>query len=237
MTTAEYRRLSLPVRLALALAAAAGVLALAGGLLDAAAGPARGRPGATAVVSARPGLVAVCVAAGAAAAAAAALRRPWAHLTGVVAATLVAAFAAAAVVGARADEAIAARAAVELRAGGILLASAFAVGAAAVAVALLGYRRMARTPPAPTGDRPRPDPGIAARATAALATGLLSLLVPVLGGLAASLGLLAQAEIARSRNQLEGRGRAAAGIILGLFVLALVLLGGLVGVALVRPGE
>jgi hypothetical protein len=228
----EYRRRCLAIRLFLAVAAAAGLVGVVASRLDITSGPARAGEG-LAVTSMSDGVLLALVAGAVAAGAAAATRLIWPHLIGLVGATLVMLAAAAAVVGGRASEAIAARTAVTLESGGILLCIAF--GAAVVAV--LGYLQslhvIARTPPADDADRPAA--GVAMRANAALGVGLLGLVVPLLASLAVALGLLANGEIRRSHNQLEGLGRALAGTVLGLFVLTIVIVAGIIGVAVVRP--
>lgn len=233
ITASEYRRRCLPVRIALALAALAAVLGLAGGTMDVVSGMARGGGDPTGVGAPGELLVALVVG-GALAAAAAAVPRLWAHLVGLLGATAVSFATAGAVVGARSSERLVAEVNPAIERGGALLIAAFALGTVTLLAALAALRRIAQDPEEGTGGD-RPEPGIATKATVALALGVLSLIIPPLAGLAIAMGTLAHGDIRRSHNQLEGLGRALAGSILGTFVLVLVILAGIAGVAIVRP--
>ena len=137
---------------------------------------------------------------------------------------------------------------VSLLAGGRLLTLAFWVAMVAVAVMLVGFRKLALAPrpadegavageveeaeeepaPAPTpSGRARRKPG-SGKASLAFALGIGGFIIVIGSSLAVALGSLALGEIRASDGVLPGRGLATAAVVLGL--VALCLLVALVGV-------
>jgi hypothetical protein len=232
ITAHEYRRRCLTVRVALGLGALAAVAGLLGFTTSIVSGTSRAGDG-TVAVGAQRELAAAIAVGGVLAGAAAVTRALWPHLLGLLGTTAVSLAAAGAVIGARSSERLVAESAPSLDVGGVLLIGAFLVATSALGMHLRALRTLSRR--FDEEDSTRPEAGVAAKANAALVTGSLSLLLPPLAGLAVALGLLAQGDIRRSHNQLEGAGRAFAGTVLGSLVLILIIVAGVVGVALVRP--
>lgn len=220
------------MRAALALAALAALAGLPALGMTVASGTSRAGDAAVSV-DAQSGLPAAIAVGGVLAAGAALTRALWPHLLGLLGTTTVSFAAAGAVIGARASDRLAAGANPSIEPGGLLLIGAFLLATTALGMHLRALRTLSRT--FEEEDTTRPEAGVAGKSNAALATGALSLLIPPLAGLAVALGFLAQGDIRRSHNQLEGAGRAFAATVLGGFVLVLVIVVGVVGVALVRP--
>lgn len=220
------------MRIALALAALAALVGLPAATSVVVSGTSR-TGDATVSVDAQPELLAAIAAGGVLAAGTAVTRALWPHLVGLLGTTTVGFAAAGAVIGARSSDSLVAEANPSIEPGGLLLIAAFLIATSALVMHLRALRTLSRT--FEEEDATRPEAGVAGKANAALTTGSLSLLIPPLAGLAIALGLLAQGDIRRSHNQLEGAGRAFTGTVLGGFVLTLVIVAGVVGVALVRP--
>jgi hypothetical protein len=233
------------IRAGLALGAAAGVLAAIAPRWDLVEGLSRDVPGVTKVI--QPGgavggfgvLVAVVLGA------AVFVPRMWAWLAGLGLATALAGACGLVVITARTSGDFAPHADVHLLGGGRLLTMAFWVAMVALAVILVGFRKMALAPrPAEEGavaadedeeDAPAPTPSGRARrkpgsgkASLAFAFGIGGFIIVIGSSLAVALGALALGDIRASGGVLPGRGLAIAAVVLGL--VALSLLAALVGV-------
>lgn len=228
------------IRLGLALGAAAGVIAAIAPRWDLVEGPSHDAPGTTKVIETAGALggFGVLVAIGLAAAVFA--PRLWAWLAGLGVATALAGASGLVVINGRTSSDFAPDADVSLLGGGRLLTVAFWVAMVAVAVMLVGFRKLALAPrpaeedavgdeegavePTPSGRRTRLR---SPKATLAFALSVAGFAIIIGSSLGVALGTLALGEM-RASGQMAGRGLAAAAIVVGL--LALCLLAALVGV-------
>jgi hypothetical protein len=230
------------IRGGLALGAAAGVLAAIAPRWDMVEGLSRDAPGVTKVIE--PGgavggfgvLVAVLLGA------AVFVPRLWLWLAGLGVTTALAGACGLVVISGRTSSELAPDADVSLLTGGRLLTMAFWVAMVAVAVMLVGFRKMALAPrpaeegavveeeaaaaPTPSG-RARRKPA-SGRALLAFALGIGGFIIVIGSSLAVALGTLALGDIRASEGVLPGRGLAITAVVLGL--VALSLLAALVGV-------
>lgn len=233
------------IRAGLGLGAVAGVLAGLAPRWDMVEGASRDTPGVTKVLA--PGgavggfgvlltvfLVAVVF-----------VPRLWAWLAGLGLITGLAGACGLVVITGRTSDDFAADADVSLLTGGRLLVVAFWVGMVAVAVILVGFRKMALAPrpaaegedaegddtegedegPGPRRGRSRTGSG---KATLSFALGVGGFAVVIASSLAVAIGALALGDIRASDGRKGGRGLAIAGLVLG--IVALCLLAALVGV-------
>jgi hypothetical protein len=235
------------IRAGLVLGVAAGALAALSPLGSLVEGPSRETPGVTGTLE--PGAVvgAFGVVVGVLLLAAAIVPRLWTQLAGLALATALAGTCGLIVITGRTSDDFAPDAEVTLLGGGRLLTAAFWAGLLAVAVMLVGFRRLALAP------RPAADDGEAGeegeegeepgaggparparssgKATTAVVLGAAGFIVIIASSLAVALGALALGDIRASGGRLGGRGLAVTGMVLGL--IALCLLAALVGVGTV----
>jgi hypothetical protein len=233
------------IRAGLALGAAAGVLAAIAPRWDLVEGPSRDAPGVTKVIEPDRfvggfGVLIVILLV-----AAVFVPRLWLWLAGLGVTTGLAGACGLVVSSGRTSSDLAADADVSLLAGGRLLTMAFWVAMVAVAVMLVGFRKMALAPrPAEEGvvadaedeeDAPAPTPSGRARrkpgsgkASLAFALGIGGFMIVIGSSLAVALGTLSLGDIRASGGVLPGRGLAIAAVVLGLVALSLLV--ALVGV-------
>lgn len=160
----------------------------------------------------------------------------WIHLVGLVIGTGVALMSGVLVIVARTSDNFADTADPTLRAGGLLLVSAFWLALAGVVTALVGVRMVAIAAPPPV-NIPRTGPQQRARtAPFAAILGLVGVVVVVTSALAVAYGVLALGDIRASGGRLTGRGMAVAGIALGILVLSLLAAVGGIGAWVAGPG-
>ncbi len=233
------------IRAGLALGAAAGVLAAIAPRWDLVEGISRDAPGVTKVIGADGfvggfGVLIVILLV-----AAVFVPRLWLWLAGLGVTTGLAGACGLVVISGRTSSDLDPDGDVSLLAGGRLLTLAFWVAMVAVAVMLVGFRKMALAPrpaeegavaddedeedaPAPTpSGRARPKPG-SGKASLAFALGIGGFIIVIGSSLAVALGTLSLGDIRASGGVLPGRGLAIAAVVLGLVALSLLV--ALVGV-------
>jgi hypothetical protein len=233
------------IRAGLALGAAAGVLAAIAPRWDLVEGASRDAPGVTKVIETDRfvggfGVLIVILLV-----AAVFVPRLWLWLAGLGVTTGLAGACGLVVISGRTSSDLDPDADVSLLTGGRLLTVAFWVAMVAVAVILVGFRKIALAPraaeegavaddedaedaPAPTpSGRARPKPG-SGKASLAFALGIGGFIIVIGSSLAVALGALSLGDIRASGGVLPGRGLAIAAVVLGL--VALSLLAALIGV-------
>lgn len=236
------------IRAGLALGAAAGVLAAIAPRWDLVEGVSSSAPGVTKVIGADGFVGGFAVLIVILLVAAVFVRRLWLWLAGLGVTTGLAGACGLVVISGRTSSDLDPDGDVSLLAGGRLLTLAFWVAIVAVAVMLVGFRKLALAPrpadegavageveeaeeepaPAPTpSGRARRKPG-SGKASLAFALGIGGFIIVIGSSLAVALGSLALGEIRASDGVLPGRGLATAAVVLGL--VALCLLVALVGV-------
>jgi hypothetical protein len=228
MTPAHYRSVSLQVRVGVALGAIAAVLVAIAPTWGLVEGPARGAPSTTAAVGLDAsvgvfGIVTAVLILGSAAA-----PQLWAHLTGLGVSTLVLSSAGLLVRNGRRSEDFEVDADLSLLGGGVVLVVAFWAALAAVIVALVGFRRVAMTTPAP--EQPLQEepagPGRARTSSKAATALVISAAGFFTAGVGSSIGIalgaLTLGEIRASGGRVAGRGVATAALVVGMIILSLI---------------
>ncbi len=233
------------IRVGLLLGAAAGVIAAIAPRWDLVEGPSRADPGVTKVIEPDGfvggfGVLIVILLL-----AAVFVPRLWLWLAGLGVMTALAGACGLLVISGRTSDDLTPDADVSLLGGGRLLTIAFWVAMVAVAVMLVGFRKLALAPRSADGDAAADEEGAAdpapsgragrrfgsGRASLAFALAIGGFIVVIASSLAVALGTLALGDIRASGGVLPGRGLAIAAVVLGL--VALCLLAALVGVGTV----
>jgi hypothetical protein len=230
------------IRLGLALGAAAGVIAVVARRWDLVEGPSRADPGVTKVLEADRFVAGLGVLIVILLVAAVFVPRLWLWLAGLGVMTALAGACGLVVISGRTSDDFAPDADVSLLGGGRLLTMAFWVAIVAVAVMLVGFRKLALAPRSADEDAVADEEGDAGptrrtragrklgsgRASLAFALAIGGFIIVIGASLAVALGTLALGDIRASGGVLPGRGLAIAAVVLGL--VALCLLAALVGV-------
>lgn len=239
------------IRLGLALGAAAGVIAAIAPRWDLVEGPSRADPGVTKSIEADRfvggfGVLIVILLV-----AAVFVPRLWLWLAGLGVTTALAGACGLVVISGRTSDDFAPDADVSLLGAGRFLTLAFWVALVAVAVMLVGFRKLALAPrpaeedavgdeegavePTPSGRRRRKAGSGKASLAFALAIG--GFIIVIGSSLAVAIGSLALGDIRASGGALPGRGLAIAAVVLGLVALSLLVALVGVGTLAARPSS